>query len=34
MLGRKHDQLGKASLIAGGATGFTGTILMIDAFRF
>ena len=34
MLGRKNDQLGKALLIAGGATGITGTILMVDAFRF
>lgn len=34
MLGRKNDELGKALLITGGATGVTGTILMVDAFRF
>ena len=34
MLGRKHDDVGKALLIAGGATGITGTILMVDAFKF
>lgn len=34
MLGRKRDELGKALLIAGGATGVTGTILMVDAFKF
>src|SRR5688572_32652838 len=34
MLGRKHDELGKALLITGGVTGVTGTILMVDAFRF
>jgi hypothetical protein len=34
MLGRKKDELGKALLVAGGATGVTGTILMVDAFRF
>lgn len=33
MLGRKNDELGKGLLIAGGATGVTGTILMVDAFR-
>ena len=34
MLGRKHDDLGKGLLIAGGATGITGTVLMVDAFKF
>lgn len=34
MLGRKNDELGKALLITGGATGVTGTILLVDAFRF
>ncbi len=34
MLGRKYDNLGKGLLIAGGATGVTGTILMVDAFKF
>ena len=34
MLGRKHDELGKGLLIAGGVTGVTGTILMVDAFKF
>lgn len=34
MLGRKNDELGKILLVAGGVTGITGTILMVDAFRF
>lgn len=34
MLGRKNDELGKGLLIAGGICGVTGTILMVDAFRF
>lgn len=34
MLGRKRDDLGKVLLVAGGATGVTGTILMVDAFKF
>ena len=34
MLGRKRDELGKVLLVAGGATGVTGTILMVDAFKF
>ncbi len=32
MLGRENDELGQALLIAGGATGLTGTFLMADAF--
>jgi hypothetical protein len=34
MLGRKRDELGKGLLVAGGITGVTGTILMVDAFKF
>lgn len=34
MLGRKHDELGKGLLIAGGATGIIGTAMMLDAFKF
>lgn len=34
MLGRKQDDLGKALLITGGATGITGTFLMVDAFKY
>ena len=34
MLGRKQDELGKALLVAGGATGITGTFLLVDAFKF
>lgn len=34
MLGRKNDELGKGLLVAGGATGITGTILMVDAFKY
>lgn len=34
MLGRKQDELGKGLLIAGGVTGITGTILMVDAIKF
>lgn len=34
MLGRKNDDLGQALLIAGGVTGVTGTVLMVDAFKY
>lgn len=34
MLGRKRDDLGKVLLVTGGVTGITGTILMVDAFKF
>jgi hypothetical protein len=34
MLGRKNDELGKILLMGGGATGITGTILMVDAFKY
>jgi len=33
MLGRKQDELGKTLLVTGGATGITGTAMMLDAFR-
>lgn len=34
MLGRKQDDLGKILLVTGGATGITGTFLLVDAFKF
>jgi hypothetical protein len=34
MLGGKKDDLGKVLLIAGGVSGITGTILMVDAFKY
>jgi hypothetical protein len=34
MLGRKNDKLGKILLVAGGVSGITGTILMVDAFKY
>ncbi len=34
MLGREKDDLGKGLLIAGGVTGVTGTIMMVDAFKY
>jgi hypothetical protein len=34
MLGRKQDDLGKVLLVTGGATGITGTFLLVDAFKF
>ncbi len=34
MLGRKNDDLGKGLLIAGGVTGITGTVMMVDAFKY
>jgi hypothetical protein len=34
MLGRKNDDLGKVLLVTGGATGITGTIMMLDAFKY
>lgn len=34
MLGRKNDDLGKVLLVSGGAIGITGTILMVDAFKY
>lgn len=34
MLGRKNDDLGKVLLVTGGVTGITGTILMVDAFKY
>lgn len=34
MLGRENDDLGKGLLVAGGATGITGTVMMVDAFNY
>lgn len=34
MLGRQNDQLGQGLLIAGGATGALGTVLMVDSFKY
>jgi hypothetical protein len=34
MLGRSNDQLGQVLLVAGGATGAVGTVLMIDSFKY
>ena len=34
MLGRKQDELGKVLLVAGGATGVVGTVLMLDSFKY
>jgi len=33
MLGRENDSLGKGLLVFGGATGVTGTVMMLDAFN-
>lgn len=34
MLGRKNDDLGKVLLVSGGVLGITGTVLMVDAFKY
>ncbi len=34
MLGRSNDKLGQGLLIAGGATGITGTFLLVDSFKY
>jgi len=34
MLGRENDDLGKALLYTGGAIGITGTIFLVDAFKY
>ena len=34
MLGRENDDLGKILLVTGGAVGITGTIMMVDAFKY
>ena len=34
MLGRDQDDLGKGLLIAGGIAGVTGTVIMLDAFKY
>lgn len=31
MLGRENDELGQVLLVAGGVTGLTGTVLLVDA---
>lgn len=34
MLGRENDELGQGLLVLGGATGITGTYMLVDAFKF
>ncbi len=34
MLGRSNDKLGQGLLVAGGATGITGTFLLVDSFKY
>ncbi len=34
MLGREQDTLGQTLLVIGGATGITGTYLLVDSFKF
>lgn len=34
MLGRENDELGQILLVTGGVTGITGTVLLVDAFKF
>jgi hypothetical protein len=34
LLGRTRDDLGKALLVTGGATGVVGTVLMVDSFKY
>jgi len=34
MLGRENDDLGKVLLVSGGATGITGTFLLVDSFKY
>jgi hypothetical protein len=34
MLGRKNDSIGQGLLVVGGATGITGTYMMVDAFKY
>lgn len=34
MLGRENDNLGKALLYTGGAIGLTGTIMLVDAYKY
>ena len=34
MLGREQDQLGQVLLVAGGATGITGTYMLVDSFKY
>ncbi len=34
LLGRSNDQLGQVLLVAGGATGAVGTVLLVDSFKY
>ncbi|NMM48418.1 hypothetical protein [Marinigracilibium pacificum] len=34
MLGRENDKLGQGLLIAGGTIGLSGTIVLVDAFKY
>ncbi|QCK15528.1 hypothetical protein [Mangrovivirga cuniculi] len=34
MLGRENDDLGQGLLIAGGTIGLSGTIVLVDAFKY
>lgn len=34
LLGRQNDQLGQVLLVAGGATGAVGTVLLVDSFKY
>jgi hypothetical protein len=34
LLGRENDKTGQILLIAGGATGAVGTVLLIDSFKY
>jgi hypothetical protein len=34
MLGRENDKTGQILLIAGGATGAVGTVLLVDSFKY
>jgi hypothetical protein len=34
MLGRENDKTGQVLLIAGGATGAVGTVLLVDSFKY
>jgi hypothetical protein len=34
MLGRENDKTGQVLLVAGGATGAVGTVLLVDSFKY
>ncbi|CAN5127165.1 hypothetical protein BH09BAC3_BH09BAC3_27760 [soil metagenome] len=34
LLGRSQDQLGQTLLVVGGATGVTGTFMLVDSFKY